>query len=94
MNNGRYRFSLRIWQTFRVRTRLLCWDKKWFFLEQVFIDRRNRHVAVGISGAALRSNGHWVSTQSVAMLERLFGEATQENHIRLEELKKKSAGTR
>lgn len=62
----RYRFSLRIWQTYKVRTRLLCWDQQWFFLEHVFIDRRNRHVAVGISRAALRANGAWIPTHEVA----------------------------
>lgn len=62
----RYRYSLRLWQSYRVRSRLLCWDAQWFFLEHVFIDARNRHVAVGISRAALRSNGRWVATGDVA----------------------------
>jgi len=62
----RYRFSLRIWQPYRVRTRLLCWDRQWFFLEHVFIDARNRHVAVGISRAALRARGGWIGTEEVA----------------------------
>jgi len=62
----RYRYSLRLWQSYRVRSRLLCWDKQWFFLEHVFIDAKNRHVAVGISRAALRANGKWVATDKVA----------------------------
>ena len=62
----RYRYSLRFLQPYRVRTRLLCWDTKWFFLEHVFIDPRGRHVAVGISRAALRSGGAWVPAQAVA----------------------------
>lgn len=62
----RYRYSLRLLQHYRVRTRLLCWDSKWFFLEHVFIDPRDRHVAVGISRAALRSGGGWVPAQEVA----------------------------
>lgn len=62
----RYRYSLRLLQRYRVRTRLLCWDSKWFFLEHVFIDPRGRHVAVGISRAALRSGGGWVPAQEVA----------------------------
>ncbi len=61
----RYRYSLRLWQPYRVRSRLLCWDDQWFFLEHVFIDARNRHVAVGISRAALRANGRWVATRKV-----------------------------
>ena len=62
----RYRYSLRLWQPYRVRTRLLCWDDQWFFLEHVFIDGRNRHVAVGISRAALRADGRWIRTSTVA----------------------------
>ena len=62
----RYRYSLKLWQDYRVRSRLLCWDSQWFFLEHVFIDDRGRHVAVGISRAALRSKGRWVSTSDVA----------------------------
>jgi len=62
----RYRYSLRLWQPYRVRSRLLCWDDQWFFLEHVFIDVKNRHVAVGISRAALRTKGRWVATQKVA----------------------------
>lgn len=64
----RYRYSLRIWETYRVRSRLLCWDEQWFFLEHTFIDSRGRHVAVGISRAALRSTGEWVSTRTVAAM--------------------------
>jgi len=62
----RFRYSLRLWQLYRVRSRLLCWDSQWFFLEHVFIDEKNRHVAVGISRAALRSGGRWVATEKVA----------------------------
>ena len=62
----RFRYSLNLMQRYSVRTRLLCWDSKWFFLEHVFIDARNRHVAVGISRAALRNEGHWVSASTVA----------------------------
>lgn len=62
----RYRYSLYLWQSYRIRSRLLCWDNQWFFLEHVFIDGRGRHVAVGISRAALRASGRWVSTGSVA----------------------------
>ena len=62
----RFRYPLRLLQGYRVRTRLLCWDSKWFFLEHVFIDARDRHVAVGISRAALRAKGRWVPAPKVA----------------------------
>ncbi len=62
----RYRYSLRILQLYRVRTRLICWDHRWFFLEHSFLDQRNRCVAKGISRAALRTEGKWVHTDRVA----------------------------
>jgi hypothetical protein len=61
----RYRHSLRIMQAYHVRTRLLCWDQRWFFLEHAFIDRRDRCVAKGISRAALRDKSGWVRTDDV-----------------------------
>lgn len=61
----RYRFSLRLFQSYRVQTRLLCWDDRWFFLEHSFFDNHERCVAKGISRAALRTNGQWVSTDDV-----------------------------
>jgi acyl-CoA thioesterase FadM len=61
----RYRFSLKMFQPYRVHSRLLCWDDRWFFLEHVFTDRKDRHVAVGITRAALRKNGNWVPTGEV-----------------------------
>ncbi len=32
----RYRRSLEPWQTYELRTRLLGWDERWFFMEQSF----------------------------------------------------------
>jgi acyl-CoA thioesterase FadM len=62
----RYRYSLYLLQPYRVRTQLLCWDEQWFFLEHVFIDKHDRHVAVGISRAGLRAANDWVRTDVVA----------------------------
>ena len=61
----RYRHSLKILQRYTVHSRLLCWDDRWFFLEHVFADRRNRPVAIGISRAALRKDGDWVQSLSL-----------------------------
>lgn len=62
----RFRHSLHFLQPFRVSTRLLGWDHRWFFLEHVFLDSRGRCLAKGISRAALRSKGKWVPTADVA----------------------------
>ena len=60
-----YRRSLKLAQKYKVRTQLLHWDEQWFFFEHTFLDDRGRHVAVGISRAALRSTGNWVHTSEV-----------------------------
>ena len=31
-----YRRSLALFQTFTLSTRVLCWDEKWFYMEQIF----------------------------------------------------------
>lgn len=62
----RYRFSLRLLQCYRVRTRLLGWDHRWFHLEHAFIDSSGRCVAIGVTRAALRSRSSWVHARDVA----------------------------
>ena len=62
----RYRHSLKLMQRYRVRTRLLGWDDRWFHLEHVFIDARERYVAVGVTRAALHSRTGWVLADDVA----------------------------
>jgi len=61
----RFRRALKPLESYRVTTRLICWDRRWFYLEHGFIDRRGNCVAVGISRAALRSKGKWLPTQSM-----------------------------
>jgi len=64
----RFRRSLKPFQRYQVRTRLLSWDKRWWYLEHTFLDERERPVATGISRAALRSRKAWVKTESVVDL--------------------------
>ncbi len=33
----RYRIQLKLWQKYRLQTRVVCWDDKWIFMEQRFI---------------------------------------------------------
>ena len=61
----RYRRSLRLLFRYRVSTRLLCWDDRWFFLEHAFHGASGDRFAVGIPRAAFRSNGSWLSTDAV-----------------------------
>jgi acyl-CoA thioesterase FadM len=60
----RYRRSLLPFQSYGIRTRLLCWDDRWFFLEQRF-ERRGEVVAVAlVKGLFLGPEGR-VPTQAV-----------------------------
>ncbi len=61
----RFRRSLKPMQTYRVRTRLICWDERWFYHEHTFLNGAGHCVAVGITRAALRSGGNWVASRSV-----------------------------
>lgn len=61
----RFRHSLRVFQLYRVRTRLLYWDDRWFFLEHAFIDHSGRQVAAGVTRAALRGGNRWIPSSQV-----------------------------
>ena len=39
-----YRKSLLLWERFTVRTRILCWDEKWFYFEHI-VERQNGDLA-------------------------------------------------
>lgn len=61
----RFRRFLRLFQCYIVRTRLLCYDSDWFYLEHTVISDSDNTVAVGISRAALRGEAGWLSTEQV-----------------------------
>lgn len=71
----RFRHSLRVAQLYRVRTRLLTWDQRWFFLEHAFIDGSDRCVAVGVTRAAMRGKGGWVPAAEIVEEVRPGAEA-------------------
>ena len=62
----RYRHALKLLQHYHVRTRLLGWDHRWFYLEHCFLDKRDRCVAVGVTRAGLRNPHGWVHADEVA----------------------------
>lgn len=64
----RFRRSLKPFQRYRVRTRLLTWDERWWYLEHCFFDLRGNQVATGVSRAALRSDDNWVPTAQIIEL--------------------------
>ena len=53
-------------QLYRVQTRLLGWDHRWFYLEHSFLNQSDRCVAIGVTRAGLRSEGRWVPADDVA----------------------------
>lgn len=61
----RFRRSLKPLQRYRVRTRLICWDDRWFYHEHTFLGSSGDYVAVGITRAALRAGRHWVTSATV-----------------------------
>ena len=54
----RWRRSLLPFQRFELRSRMLWWDDKWFYVEQRFV-REGRTVAIGlVKGVIRRKGGH------------------------------------
>lgn len=53
--NIRYKQSLMPFQKYRLHTKVIGWDEKWFYIEQRF-ERRNRTIAVGLVKALFRGN--------------------------------------
>lgn len=63
-----YRRSLPLFSAFEITSRLLCWDERWFYLEQTFTGREGL-AAVGWVKGILRDAGGSVEPQRV--LERV-----------------------
>ena len=52
-----YRRSLPLWARYELATRLVCWDNRWFYMEQTFTGEKGL-VAVGwVKGALTDRNG-------------------------------------
>ncbi len=61
----RFRRTLRPLQIYRLETRLLSWDERWWFLQHRFVDREGRPIAMAIARCALRDSNGWVNTKMV-----------------------------
>jgi acyl-CoA thioesterase FadM len=59
-----YRRSLPMFSAFRMTSRLICWDDRWFYLEQTFTGRRGL-AAVGWIKGILRDSDGTVDPQRV-----------------------------
>lgn len=51
--NIRYKMSLLPFQKYRLHTKVIGWDEKWFYIEQRF-EKNNRTIAVGLVKALFR----------------------------------------
>jgi acyl-CoA thioesterase FadM len=60
----RFRRSLKPFQKFQIRTRLVCWDEQWIFFEQRF-ESEGRLVARGLIRAFLRGGAGNVPTAEI-----------------------------
>ncbi len=56
--NIQYRKSLTVFQTFQIRTRILGWDEKWFYIEQTFWRRRKIVARAMVQGLFRGADGN------------------------------------
>lgn len=61
----RFRRSLKLFERYQVTTRLISWDRRWFFLEASVRTRSGDLVATGLCRAALLSRGRWLEAEQV-----------------------------
>ncbi len=67
----RYRRSLLPFQPFELHSRVLCWDDKWFFLEQRVV-RDGRTVTIALIKGLIRRPGGYVAPAEI--FEQVLGE--------------------
>ncbi|MBS1958439.1 MAG: thioesterase family protein [Bdellovibrionales bacterium] len=65
--NIRYKQSLMPFQKYRLHTKVIGWDEKWFYIEQRF-ERRNRTIAVGLVKALFRGNRRNITPEQTLKL--------------------------
>ena len=64
-----YRRSLPLWARYTLATRLVCWDERWFYMEQTFTGYEGL-VAIGWVKGALRDKSGVIAPQRVMDLVR------------------------
>ncbi|HEX9986108.1 MAG TPA: thioesterase family protein [Thermoanaerobaculia bacterium] len=60
-----YRRSVLPFERFTLRSRILCWDEKWFYFEHVIENARGEFCASGVMRALLRGPGASIPTRDV-----------------------------
>ena len=51
-----YRRSLALWARYQLHTRLVCWDERWFYMEQTFIGPESLAATGWVKGALLNKS--------------------------------------
>jgi acyl-CoA thioesterase FadM len=65
--NIRYKQSLMPFQKYRLHTKVIGWDEKWFYIEQRF-ERKNRTIAVGLVKALFRGPSRNITPEQTLRL--------------------------
>ncbi len=65
--NIRYKLSLLPFQKYRLHTKVIGWDEKWFYIEQRF-ERKNRTIAVGLVKALFRGERRNITPEETLKL--------------------------
>lgn len=62
----RFRIPLHLWQTFRLETRVICWDDKWIYLEQKFVIAKGKK-AGAIAAIGLIKGGFYNTKERITV---------------------------
>lgn len=64
----RYRRSLQLFQPFSIKTKILCWDDRYFFLLQTFISNNEVYAQATVKGRFLKNKGEKVPPKELLAL--------------------------
>ncbi|XP_026545771.1 protein THEM6-like [Notechis scutatus] len=75
-SSWRFRRSLKLWERFAIRTRMLCWDDQAFYLEQQFINCRD-----GFVHAIVLVQHHVTGMSPSEVIQILYGRQVESPEI-------------
>ena len=64
-----YRRSLHLWKRYRLSTRLVCWDERWFYFEQIFTGDDGLAAVGWVKGALLEKAGAVMPQRVMDLME-------------------------
>ena len=79
----RFKKPIRVFDALYLHTRILCWDEKWFFIEQKF-ERNGEWVALGVVRGLFRGrNGNVPSVELIKALGEKLQSPTMPESVKL-----------